>query len=146
MDIIKALKREEAKLEKTARNATKRLATLRATMKLFGGGGMTGGGIASEDGKGAESKVGQGSSGEGQEGSLSQGHLYGVFGSGMEPTLAGQRASIRRSNSSARLMDSVNADCRAGEGLPSSAESFRQRKIAAMTASVRFRPSSIGGV
>jgi hypothetical protein len=44
MDIIKALKREEAKLEKTARNATKRLATLRATMKLFGGGGMTGGG------------------------------------------------------------------------------------------------------
>src|SRR5271170_5696618 len=37
MDILKALKREEAKLEKHAKNALKQLAALKATMKFFGG-------------------------------------------------------------------------------------------------------------
>jgi hypothetical protein len=37
LDIIKALKREEAKLEKNVKNAFKRLAALKATMKFFGG-------------------------------------------------------------------------------------------------------------
>ena len=37
MDIIKALKKEEAKLEKTAKSAFKQLAALKATMKFFGG-------------------------------------------------------------------------------------------------------------
>ena len=37
MDILRALKREEAKLEKTAKNAMKHLAALKATMKFFGG-------------------------------------------------------------------------------------------------------------
>src|SRR5271170_4447530 len=37
MDILKALKREEAKLEKHAKNALKQLAALQATMKFFGG-------------------------------------------------------------------------------------------------------------
>jgi hypothetical protein len=43
-------------------------------------------------------------------------------------------------------MDCMNAVCRAGDGLPSNAANFRQRKIAAITPSVRFRPSSIEGV
>ena len=37
MDIIKALKREEAKLEKNVKHAFKRLAALKATVKFFGG-------------------------------------------------------------------------------------------------------------
>jgi hypothetical protein len=37
MDIIKVLKREEAKLEKNAKNALKQLAALKETMKFFGG-------------------------------------------------------------------------------------------------------------
>jgi len=37
MDIIKALKREEAKLEKNEKNAIKHLDIVRATMKFFGG-------------------------------------------------------------------------------------------------------------
>ena len=37
MDIIKALKREEAKLEKNVKHAFKKLAALKATMKFFGG-------------------------------------------------------------------------------------------------------------
>ena len=37
MDIIKALKLEEAKLEKNVKHAFKRLAALKATMKFFGG-------------------------------------------------------------------------------------------------------------
>ena len=37
MDIIKALKREEAKLEKNVKHAFKRLAALKAAMKFFGG-------------------------------------------------------------------------------------------------------------
>jgi hypothetical protein len=37
LDIIKALKREEAKLEENVKNAFKRLAALKATMKFFGG-------------------------------------------------------------------------------------------------------------
>jgi hypothetical protein len=38
MDILKALKKEEAKLEKHARNTMKHLAAVRATLKVFGGG------------------------------------------------------------------------------------------------------------
>jgi hypothetical protein len=37
LDIIRALKREEAKLEKNVKHAFKRLAALKATMKFFGG-------------------------------------------------------------------------------------------------------------
>ena len=37
LDIIKALMREEAKLEKNVKNALKHLAALKATMKFFGG-------------------------------------------------------------------------------------------------------------
>src|ERR1700722_11612414 len=37
MDILSALKREEAKLEKHVKNAFKKLAALKATMKFFGG-------------------------------------------------------------------------------------------------------------
>ena len=37
MDIIKTLKREEAKLEKNVKHAFKKLAALKATMKFFGG-------------------------------------------------------------------------------------------------------------
>ncbi len=37
MDIVTALKREEKKLERTAKSAMKRLSALRATMKFFGG-------------------------------------------------------------------------------------------------------------
>jgi hypothetical protein len=37
LDIIEALKREEAKLENNAKNAVKHLGILRATMKFFGG-------------------------------------------------------------------------------------------------------------
>ena len=37
MDIVKALQREEAKLEKNVKNAFKRLAALKATMKFLGG-------------------------------------------------------------------------------------------------------------
>jgi hypothetical protein len=37
LDIIKALKREEAKLEKNVKHAFKRLAALKATMKFFAG-------------------------------------------------------------------------------------------------------------
>ncbi len=37
MNIVKALKREEAKLEKNVKHAFKRLAALKATMKFFGG-------------------------------------------------------------------------------------------------------------
>jgi hypothetical protein len=37
MDILKALKREEAKLEKTVKSALKHLVALRAAMKIFGG-------------------------------------------------------------------------------------------------------------
>jgi hypothetical protein len=37
MDIIKALQREEAKLEKNVKNAVKHLGIVRATMKFFGG-------------------------------------------------------------------------------------------------------------
>jgi hypothetical protein len=37
LDIIKALKREEAKLEKRVKNALKQLAALKATMNFFGG-------------------------------------------------------------------------------------------------------------
>jgi hypothetical protein len=37
MDIVRALKTEERKLEKYAKNALKQLATLKATMKFFGG-------------------------------------------------------------------------------------------------------------
>jgi hypothetical protein len=37
MNIIKALKREEAKLEKHVKHAFKSLAALKATMKFFGG-------------------------------------------------------------------------------------------------------------
>ncbi len=36
MDIIRALRREEAKLEKNVKNAFKHLAALKATMKFFG--------------------------------------------------------------------------------------------------------------
>ena len=36
-EIVKALKREEAKLEKNVKHAFKRLAALKATMKFFGG-------------------------------------------------------------------------------------------------------------
>jgi hypothetical protein len=35
MDIVKALKKEEAKLEKTAKNALKHLEALRVSIKLF---------------------------------------------------------------------------------------------------------------
>ena len=55
----------------------------------------------------------------------------------------GQRESIRRINSAAKSMLSRNAISRAGEGLPSSADSFRHAKIAAITPRVRLRPSSI---
>jgi hypothetical protein len=55
----------------------------------------------------------------------------------------GQRESIRRIISAAKSMLSLNANSRAGEGLPSSADNFRHAKIAAMTPRVRFRPSSI---
>ena len=55
----------------------------------------------------------------------------------------GQRESIRRIISTAKSMLSRNAISRAGEGLPSSAASFLHAKIAAITPSVRFRPSSI---
>jgi hypothetical protein len=37
LDIIRALKREEAKLEKNVKRAFKRLAALKAAMKFFGG-------------------------------------------------------------------------------------------------------------
>jgi hypothetical protein len=37
MDILKALKKEEAKLEKFAKNALKQAAALKETMKFFGG-------------------------------------------------------------------------------------------------------------
>jgi len=37
LDIIKALKREEAKLEKRAKNALTRLAARKAAMRFFGG-------------------------------------------------------------------------------------------------------------
>jgi hypothetical protein len=37
MDIIEALKREEAKLERNVKNAVKHLGIVRATMKFFGG-------------------------------------------------------------------------------------------------------------
>jgi hypothetical protein len=37
MDIIKALKREEAKLEKNVKNALKDLDIIRSTMNFFGG-------------------------------------------------------------------------------------------------------------
>jgi hypothetical protein len=57
--------------------------------------------------------------------------------------LAGHRASILRISSSASSRDSMNAVCRAGEGLPSIAANLRHRKIEAITPSVRFRPSSI---
>jgi hypothetical protein len=55
----------------------------------------------------------------------------------------GQRESIRRIISKAKSMLSRNAISRAGEGLPSSTDSFRHAKIAAMTPRVRLRPSSI---
>jgi len=45
----------------------------------------------------------------------------------------GQRESIRRIISTAKSMLSRNAISRAGEGLPSSAYSFRHAKIEAMT-------------
>jgi hypothetical protein len=54
----------------------------------------------------------------------------------------GQRESIRRIISTAKSMLSRNAISRAGEGLPSSADSFRHAKIVAMTPRVRLRPSS----
>jgi hypothetical protein len=44
MDILKALKREEAKLEKYAKKAIKHLAVIRATMTIFGGRGWVGSG------------------------------------------------------------------------------------------------------
>jgi hypothetical protein len=55
----------------------------------------------------------------------------------------GQRESILRIISAARSILSRNAISRAGEGLPSSRDSFRHAKIVAMTPSVRLRPSSI---
>jgi hypothetical protein len=45
----------------------------------------------------------------------------------------GRRESIRRIISTAKSMLSRNAISRAGEGLPSSADSFRHAKIEAMT-------------
>jgi hypothetical protein len=46
---------------------------------------------------------------------------------------SGQRESVRRIISAAKSMLSRNAISRAGEGLPSSADSFRHSKIEAMT-------------
>ena len=37
MDIVKALRKEEAKLEKTAKNALKQLTAIREAVKAFGG-------------------------------------------------------------------------------------------------------------
>jgi hypothetical protein len=37
MDIVKALKKEEAKLERTAKNALKQLTAIREAVKAFGG-------------------------------------------------------------------------------------------------------------
>jgi hypothetical protein len=48
----------------------------------------------------------------------------------------GQRESIRR----AKSMLSLNAISRAGDGLPSSADSLLHAKIAAITPRVRLRP------
>jgi len=45
-----------------------------------------------------------------------------------------------------KLVDSVKGVWRASEGNLSSAASLRHRNIAAITPSVRFLPSSIGGV
>ena len=56
---------------------------------------------------------------------------------------SGQRESVRRIISAAKSMLSRNAISRAGEGLPSSADSFRHAKIAAITPRARLRPSSI---
>ena len=56
---------------------------------------------------------------------------------------AGQRESILRIISTAKSMLSRNAISRAGDGLPSSANSFRHARIAAMTPRVHLRPSSI---
>lgn len=55
----------------------------------------------------------------------------------------GQRESIRRIISAAKSMLSRNAISRAGDGFPSSADSFLHAKIAAITPRVRLRPSSI---
>jgi hypothetical protein len=55
----------------------------------------------------------------------------------------GHRESIRRIISAAKSMLSRNAISRAGEGLPSSTDSFLHAKMAAMTPRVRLRPSSI---
>ena len=63
----------------------------------------------------------------------------------MPSTVSTKRSvvSILRIISAAKSMLSRNAISRAGDGLPSSAASFRHAKIAAMTPRVRLRPSSI---
>jgi len=50
---------------------------------------------------------------------------------------------IRRIISAAKSMLSLNAISRAGDGFPSSTDSFLHARIAAITPRVRLRPSSI---